>query len=80
MFICKNCKSIDKFELLISPDYTGNQELKIRYNSRDELEISVDGYTFIPDLRFMNEHAVCKYCGQIYTWDYSFLKNKELER
>ena len=32
--------------------------------------ITVDGYKFIPDLQFMNDHAVCKYCGQIYMWDY----------
>ena len=42
------------------------------YNDRKEIEITVDGYTFIPDLRFMNEHAVCRYCGQIYMWDYDY--------
>ena len=25
MFICKNCKSIDKFELMFSPDYKGDR-------------------------------------------------------
>lgn len=25
MFICKNCKSIDKFELMFSPDYQGER-------------------------------------------------------
>lgn len=78
MFICKNCKSIDKFELMFSPDYTGSREFSRCYNSRNELEISVDGYNFIPDLRFMNEHAVCKYCGQIYIWDYDMRKNENL--
>ena len=71
MFICKNCKSIDKFELMFSPDYTGSRKLEQKYNSKKEIEITVDGYTFIPDLVFMNEHAVCKYCGQIHIWDYS---------
>ena len=71
MFICKNCKSVDKFELMFSPDYQGSKTFEQKYNSKKELEITVDGYTFIPDLTFMNEHAVCKFCGQIYIWDYS---------
>lgn len=71
MFICKNCKSIDKFELMFSPDYNGERNFRQCYNAQDEIEISVDGYTFVPDLTFMNEHAICKYCGQIYKWDYT---------
>ncbi len=39
------------------------------YNEDNKIEITVGDYTFIPDLTFMNEHAVCKYCGQIYTWE-----------
>ncbi|MBR1753468.1 hypothetical protein IJ732_01410 [bacterium] len=71
MFICTKCKSVDKFELMFSPDYQGARNFEQKYNTQNELEISVDGYTFIPDLAFMNEHAVCKHCGQIYIWDYS---------
>lgn len=70
MFRCKNCKSIDKFELMFSPEYTGKKIFSQKYNKKNEIQITVDGYTFIPDLIFMNEHAVCRYCGQIYTWDY----------
>ncbi len=55
---------------MFSPNYTGERKYTQSYNSKGEIEIEVDGYVFIPDLRFMNEHAVCKYCGQIYTWDY----------
>ena len=55
---------------MFSPEYTGNRKFSQRYNDKGEIEISVDGYTFVPDLQFMNEHAVCKYCGQIYMWDY----------
>ena len=69
MFICKNCKSIDKFELMFSPEYKGSRQFEQKYNDAGELEITVDGYTFSPDLMFMNEHAVCKHCGQIYIWD-----------
>ena len=72
MFICKNCKSEDKFELMFSPDYHGEKKYEKSYNKKNELQISVDGYTFIPDLQFMNEHAVCRYCGQIYMWDYNY--------
>ena len=70
MFICKNCKSVDKFELMFSPEYQGSKTFKHKYNSKNEIEITVDGYTFVPDLVFMNQFAVCKYCGQSYMWDY----------
>lgn len=70
MFICKNCKSIDKFELMFSPSYQGNRKFEKKYLANGDIEITVDGYTFIPDLVFMNSHAVCRYCGQIYIWDY----------
>ena len=70
MFICKNCKSKDKFELMFSPDYKGERNYVQNYRENGDIEITVDGYVFVPDLQFMNEHAVCKYCGQIYMWDY----------
>lgn len=70
MFICKNCKSIDKFELMFSPDYRGDKVFLQEYNEDGDIVITVDGYKYIPDLQFMNGHAVCKYCGQIYMWDY----------
>ena len=70
MFICKNCKSVDKFELMFSPEYKGNKSFKLNYNENNDIEITVDGYTFVPDLTFMNQFSVCKYCGQIYMWDY----------
>ena len=53
MFICKNCKSVDKFELMFSPEYTGNRKFSQKYNDKGEIEISVDGYTFVPDLRIL---------------------------
>ncbi len=70
MFVCKNCKSQDKFELMFAPDYKGAKNFKWEYNDKKDIVITVDGYTFIPDLNFMNQHAVCRYCGQIYMWDY----------
>lgn len=71
MFVCRNCKSIDKFELMFSPDYKGKKQFSQKLNSKNEIVISVDGYTFVPDLAFMQSHAVCRYCGQIYIWDYN---------
>lgn len=71
MFICKNCKTADRFELMFAPDYQGEKRFQMEYNEKGELEITVDGYKFIPDLQFMNTHAVCGYCGQIYMWDYN---------
>ena len=70
MFRCKSCKSVDKFELMFSPDYQGEKMFEKKYNKNGEIQITVDGYTFVPDLSFMNNHAVCRYCGNIYIWDY----------
>ncbi len=70
MFRCKHCKNVDKFELMFSENYDGNRNFQQKYNKRHQIEINIDGYSFVPDLEFMNEHAVCKYCGQIYTWEY----------
>lgn len=75
MFRCDNCKSIDKFELMISPEYKGDGRLSRSENSKGEITITVDNYTFVPDLAFMNTHAVCKYCGEINTWRYYFPDN-----
>lgn len=75
MFVCKSCKSVDKFELMFSLDYKGNRTFEQKYNNKKEIEITVDGYTFVPDLQFMNEHAVCRYCGQIYMWDYGNMED-----
>ena len=70
MFICKNCKRVDRFELMFSPNYRGERNFKQYYNANNEIEIVVDGFKFVPDLQFMNRHAVCRYCRQIYMWDY----------
>ena len=70
MFRCKNCNNIDKFELMFSPDYEGSKTFTVSRNDKKEIEITVDGYNFVPDLAFMNGFAVCKYCGAIYKWDY----------
>ncbi|MBO7673243.1 hypothetical protein J6S88_07550 [bacterium] len=70
MFKCKNCGTKDKFELMFSPDYEGSRTFTVSHNEQNEIEITVDGYKFVPDLAFMNGFAVCKYCGAIYKWDY----------
>lgn len=70
MYKCNNCNSVDKFELMFSEEYKGNRSFTQKYNSRHQIEITIDGHTFIPTLEFMNEHAVCKYCGQVYIWNY----------
>lgn len=55
---------------MFAPDYKGARNYKQEYNENKDIIITVDGYTFIPDLNFINQHAVCRYCGQIYSWDY----------
>ena len=71
MFKCKKCNSIDKFELMFSPNYTGSRIFEVKYTKHNDIQISVDGYTFIPDRVFMNSHAVCRHCGNINCWDYN---------
>ncbi len=71
MFKCKKCKQTDKFELMFSPAYQGSKDFNVSYTKNNDIQISVDGYTFIPDLSFMKEHAVCRYCGNINCWDYN---------
>ena len=70
MFKCRKCNSVDKFELMFSPSYKGSKTFDINNTKNGDIQITVDGYTFIPDLSFMNNHAVCSYCGQIHYWDY----------
>ena len=70
MFKCKKCKSADKFELMFNPQYTGAKNFSVEYTKNGDIKITIDGYTFIPDIRFMNTHAVCRYCGNIGCWDY----------
>ena len=70
MFKCKNCKSIDKYELIFDPNYEGSRKFSQKIDKTNELVFTVDGYTFKPDLSFMNSFAVCRYCGTIYSWDY----------
>ena len=71
MFKCKKCNSIDKFELMFSPDYSGSKTFDVKYTKHNDIQISVDGYTFIPDRVFMNSYAVCRHCGNINCWDYN---------
>lgn len=71
MFKCKKCNSIDKFELMFNPFYKGAKNFIIEYTKNGDIKINVDSYAFIPDLKFMNNHAVCRYCGNINCWDYN---------
>jgi len=70
MFKCRKCRSIDKFELMFSPDYKGAENFSIEYNENKDIKITAGIYTFIPNLAFMNNYAVCSYCGGINCWDY----------
>ena len=72
MFRCTKCKSVDNYGLVFNPNYQGKGEFSTTVNKHDELVFNIDGYEFIPDLGFMNGHAVCKYCGEIKCWEYYF--------
>ena len=43
MFICKNCKSVDKFELMFSPDYKGDRHFTQKYNDKNETLKKIEG-------------------------------------
>lgn len=71
MFVCKKCKKIDNFDLMLSRSYDGRGEVEKVVAHNGKIMIKVDDYTFVPDLDFMNNYAVCGYCGGIYCWEYS---------
>lgn len=74
MFRCTSCDQIDNFSLVLSANYAGPGVFTQNVNEHGEIIINIDGYEFIPDLPFMNTHAVCKYCGQINGFEYYFEK------
>lgn len=74
MFKCKKCDSIDNYGLVFNPNYKGAGVFKQSLNEHDEIVFNIDDYEFIPDLGFMNSHAVCRFCGEIKCWEYYFPK------
>jgi len=76
MFKCTNCNSTDNFGLMLSPNYKGKGDFSLTFNEHGEIKIKLDAFEFVPDLAFMNSHAVCKYCGEIKKWEYNF-KDKQ---
>lgn len=71
MFVCKKCKKVDNFDLMLNRTYTGDGNVEKILDKNGKMVIRVDGYKFIPDLDFMNNYAVCGYCGGIYCWECS---------
>lgn len=76
MFVCTKCGKTDNFEFMISPYYKPSEKVKYSFDKKGNLIINADGHTFAPDLTFMNNYAVCSFCGSIYCWDYSQRGNK----
>lgn len=72
MFRCTKCNQLDNFSLMLSKNYTGPGKFSQKQNEHGEIIINIDGFEFIPDLAFMNTHAVCKYCGEINCFEYYF--------
>ena len=68
MFKCKNCGHTDDFALMISQNYSGSRSYKKIVSENGEITIIVDDYEFVPSLDFMNNHAVCNFCGSINCW------------
>lgn len=77
MFKCKACDAIDNFSLMLSADYQGPGKFSQTKNEHGEILINVDGFEFIPDLAFMNNFAVCGFCGEINNFVYHFEKEEE---
>ena len=72
MFRCTSCKQVDNFSLMLSENYDGPGVFRQDVNEHGEIIINIDGFEFIPDLSFMNSHAVCKFCGAIHCFEYYF--------
>ncbi|MGD9580470.1 MAG: hypothetical protein AB7V50_03795 [Vampirovibrionia bacterium] len=77
MFKCTQCDQIDDFSLMLSSDYTGPGNFSQTYNEFNEILINIDGFEFIPDLSFMNSHAVCRFCNAIHSFEYCFNKDAD---
>ncbi|MCR5261861.1 MAG: hypothetical protein K6C94_08510 [Candidatus Gastranaerophilales bacterium] len=71
MFVCTKCGKADSFEFMVNPYYKSPEKIKSSVDKKGNLSITADGHTFTPDLNFMNNYAVCSFCGSIYCWDYS---------
>lgn len=69
MFRCKECGSIE-FQLVVHPDYQGTVE--VSSNEFNEVVVTANGQSFIADMMFMNQFAVCGQCGGIKNWEYFF--------
>lgn len=78
MFRCIECQQVDNFSLMLSSDYKGPGVFSQTFNEHGEIIINIDGFEFIPDLAFMNSHAVCKFCGTINNFEYYFEKESKL--
>ena len=56
---------------MFNPEYKGEKNIQKSIDKNGNIHITTDNYTFIPDINFMNKHAVCSYCGSIYCWGIS---------
>jgi hypothetical protein len=73
MFQCKKCQTTE-FRLVIHPDYQGTVE--VGCNEFDEVVVTANQQTFVADLMFMNQFAVCQQCDAIKNWEYYFPEPK----
>jgi hypothetical protein len=64
---------------MLNADYAGPGVFSQKVNEHGEIVINIDGFEFIPDLAFMNSHAVCKFCGEISCFEY-FFEHVEAEK
>ncbi len=69
MFKCQACGSTE-FKLMVQPSFQG--EIEISTNANDEVVIEANQKSFIADLLFMNQFALCKACEAIRSWVYYF--------
>lgn len=69
MFQCKSCHATE-FQLVIHPSYQGTVE--VGCNEFNEVVVTVNQQSFVADLLFMNQYAVCKQCEAIKNWEYFF--------
>jgi deoxycytidine triphosphate deaminase len=62
---------------MFQPGFKG--EVEVAINAHQDIEIKVNGQSFIADLSFMNQFAVCKQCDATKRWAYHYPQTAQAE-
>ncbi|MCA9798854.1 MAG: hypothetical protein KC476_03795 [Cyanobacteria bacterium HKST-UBA06] len=75
MFRCNACGSTE-FSLMPQPHLKA--DIRIEVTEDEDVMIHVEGHrSFLADLYFMNQFAVCSTCNEIGQWAYHYPKSAQ---